>query len=294
MNDILQPPTERDLPPGRTERMQVGVLAALHDPEPRQTHRRVGVLAAVVTTVAVAVAGAAWWPTGENDGGRQVLAMSAAELSPALREAAEQCLTWNQDQRTQTDADNVPRAQEVTLDDLAVTTQHGYDAAMLFLTDAGYFTCDMITEPGREITGSTASDGWRGRRNWLPGPVQILGLSTSEIDGGDVMVTGRASTRVRRLTLEHGDGRTTPARLKGGAFGVISINGAVHENARLVGYDADGNELGRLPLFDEDGLVGCYVDPVGKVLYQMRGAREKDEPSAVDPAECAPAEPWGH
>jgi hypothetical protein len=294
MNDILQPPAERDLPPGRAERMQAGVLAALHEPEPRHTGRRVAVLAAVVTTVAVGVGGAALWPFGGNGGSTQALAMSAAELSPSLRDAAEHCLAWNQDRRAQTGADGVPRAQKVTLDNLAVAMQHGDDSVMFFLTDAGYFTCELHAKQLRKgFTGSVGSDEWRGRRDWLPGPVEILGMSSSEFDGGDVMVTGRVSARVQRLVLEHGDGRTTTARLEGGAFGLVSTGGAVHADARLVGYDANGNEFGRLPLYGSGtGGDDCYVDPAGKVLYPSEHA--ENDPSSVNPAECEPAEPWGY
>ncbi|MDW5323170.1 hypothetical protein [Plantactinospora sp. KLBMP9567] len=286
MNDILQPPAERDLPAGRAERMQASVLAALQEPEPQHPGRRVAVLAAVVTTVAAGAVGAAWWPFGGN---HQTLAMSAAELSPSLRDAAEHCLAWNQTRWTPTDAD--PRVQEVTLDNLAVATQHGDDSVMLFLNDAGYVTCELQAKRlGRGFTGSIGSDEWKGRRDWLPGPVEILGMSSSEFDGGDVTVTGRVSARVQRLVLEHGDRRTTTARLERGTFGLVSTGGAVHPDAQLVSYDEDGDELGRSPLYGT-GEVGCYVDPAGKVVYQPRHA--KNEPSPVDPAECVPAEPWG-
>jgi hypothetical protein len=290
MNDILRPPTERDLPADRAERIQAGVLAALAEPEPSHTGRRVAVLAAVVTTVAAGVGGAALWSSGGGGESTQALAMSAAELSPSLREAAKQCLTWNGDQSPRTD-DGSPRRLKVTLDDLAVATRHGHKAAMLFLTDAGYHSCDMVTEPGAEITGGAVSDAWGGRHDWLPGPVQRLGLSFSDANGGDVMITGRASARVARLVLEHGDGRTTAARLKDGAFGLVSSGGSVRASAQLVGYDADGNELSRFRLFEKSYLGDCYLDPAGNVLYQPRS--EKDAPPA-DPASCAPAERWGY
>jgi hypothetical protein len=216
--------------------------------------------------------------------------MSAAELSPSLRKAAEQCLDWNERERTRGDDGFAPPSR-VTLDDLAVATRHGHRSAMLFLTDTSYYTCDMVTEPGKEITGGTSSDLWGDRRHWLPGPVQRLGLSYTEDDGGDVMITGRASAQVKRLVLEHGDGRTTVARLKDGAFGLISVGGPVRPNAQLVSYDADGNELDRFALFDNTYPGGCYVDPAGKVLYQPLPVK-KDAPPP-DPATCLPAEPWG-
>jgi hypothetical protein len=291
MNDILQPPAERDLPADRADRIRAGVLAALDEPAPAHSGRRVAVLAAVVTTVAAGVGGAALWPSGGGGESTQVLAMSAAELSPSLRKAAEQCLDWNQRERGRGD-DGFTPPLKVTLDDLAVGTRHGDQSAMLFLTDTGYYACDMVTERGKEITGGSSSDTWGDRRHWLPGPVQWLGLSSSDDDGGDVMITGRASARVKRLVLEHGDGRTTAAQLKDGAFGLISKAGPVRANAQLVSYDADGNELGRFPLFDKSFSGGCYVDPAGKVLYQPRPVK-KDAPPP-DPADCAPAQPWGH
>jgi hypothetical protein len=292
MNDILRPPTERDLPAGRAERIRAGVLAALAEPEPAHTGRRVAVLAAVVTTVAAGAGGAALWPSGNGGGSTQALAMSATELPASLRGAADQCLEWSRDQHARPPGEPGDPVVTVGLDDLAVATRHGHRAALLFMTDAGYFACDLVTKPGREITGGTNSDEWRDRANWLPGPVQRLGLSSSELDGGDVMVTGRVSDRVRRLVLEHGDGRTTAARLEDGAFGVVSRGGPVRASARLVSYDADGNELGRMPLFDKSYLDRCYADPAGKVLYLPRTATKGAPPP--DPATCLPTERWGY
>jgi hypothetical protein len=102
------------------------------------------------------------------------------------------------------------------------------------------------------------------------------------------MVIGRASARVKRLVLEHGDGRTTAARLKDGAFGLVSTGGPVRADAKLVSYDAHGNELGRMPLFDRDER--CYADPAGRVLYPIHVPRDAPPP---DPATCLPTEPWG-
>jgi len=288
MNDILQPPTERDLPAGGADRIRAGALAALAEPEPRHTGRRVAVVAAVVTTVAAGVGGAALWPAG--GGSTQALAMSAAELPPELRTAAEQCLSWNHDQVARTGIEPLDRAPEVTLDDLAVATRRGDKSAMLFLTAAGYFTCDLtLGRWWREKTGSTNWDAWGDRRGWLPGPVEALSVSSSDIDGGEVMAIGRVSARVRRLVLEHGDGRTTEARLQDGAFGLISTGSSVREDARLVSYDADGNVLDRLRFFDMR-LDRCYVDPAGKVVYRAEYAGK--QPPPVDPATCLPAEAW--
>ncbi len=287
MNDILQPPADRDLPADRADRIRAGALAALDHPAPSHTGRRVAVLAAVVTTVAAGVGGAALWPSGDGGGqSTQALAMSAAELSPPLRAAAKKCLAWNRERHPE-----VPgHAVTVGMDDLAVATGHGHRSAMLFLKPDGYYTCELDEEPGEEISGGTGSDQWGNRRNWLPGPVQRLSLSSSDVDGGDVMVIGRASHRVSRLVLEHGDGRTTPARLKDGAFGLVSRGGPVRANARLVSYDADGNEIGRMPLFDKDYPDRCYADPAGNVLYLPRTAK-KDAPTP-DPATCLPTEAW--
>ena len=274
MNDLLEPPGERDLPTDRAERIRA---AALDEPAPSHTGRRVAVLAAVVTTVAAGAGGVAVWPSGDDGQGTEVLAMSAAELSPALRKATEQCLSWH-------------RTSALTLDDLAVAVQDGYRSVMLFLNEFGYYTCDVALEPGKEVTGGTDSDLWGGRRDWLPGPVQWLGLASAEDDGGDVMVTGRASARVSRLVLEHGDGRTTTARLKDGAFGLVSRGGRVNVDAELVSYDAAGAELSRMRLLDPDRPDRCYADPDGEVLYPARTA-PKDAPRP-DPATCLPTEAW--
>ncbi|PRY25647.1 hypothetical protein [Pseudosporangium ferrugineum] len=95
-------------------------------------------------------------------------------------------------------------------------------------------------------------------------------------------VLGRVSTRVHRLVLDHGTGRTTGARLRDGAFGLVSRAADVRPDAALVSYDAGGGQLGWLPLFRRgDRPEPCYTGPDGAVLYGRPGP------------DCRPAERWG-
>jgi hypothetical protein len=228
--------------------------------------------------------------TRPDDAPVRVVAMGASELSPSQRGTAEQCLAWNKPQR----GDSVLMKPTVaaTMADLAVTTQRRDHAVALFLTSSGYLACEVATVPGSEVSGGNTYGTWQSR-NWLPGPVQRLGMASTELDGGTVMVTGRVGDRVHRLVLDHGDGHTTTARTQRGVFGVVSGATAVTKTAALVAYDRDGNEIGRSPLYRpydpsvpkserHDEYDRCYVDSSGKVVYGNPGT------------DCLPAEPWSH
>ncbi|MCA2218544.1 hypothetical protein [Jidongwangia harbinensis] len=161
-----------------------------------------------------------------------------------------------------------------------MAARRDHRAVAVFLTPIGYFTCDLSGTPdGVESSGSAGGERWLSR-DWMPGPVQRLSASSTEIDGGEVIVAGRVSDRVRRLVLDHGNGHTTVARLERGVFGLIS-DGEVAETAELVAYTADGGEAGRRRLFPPTGADRrCYVDPSGTVVHG-----DPDPP-------CRPAEPW--
>ncbi|MGC4894381.1 hypothetical protein ACLQ2X_11255 [Micromonospora sp. DT31] len=217
--------------------------------------------AAVVVGVAVAP---------DNDD-VQHLAMGPHELSPTLRRAMEQCLSWN------AQAERLP----VSMAHLVVAAEQDHRAVAVFITDTGYFTCDVSMRPGAEISGGIGGERDWPQQGWLPGPVQRLLLTSTEVDGGDVAVTGRVSARVHRLVLEHGDGHTTTARLSGGVFGLLTEGGTVRRDAELVSYDANGTELDRRLLFrPSDEFDHCFTDSSGKVVYGKPGP------------DCLPAERW--
>ncbi|MFG1890367.1 hypothetical protein ACGFIR_21175 [Micromonospora sp. NPDC049051] len=167
--------------------------------------------------------------------------------------------------------------------DLAVATERGSRALVLFMNDVGYATCDVrAAGPRREPSGGLSADRWP-HGEWLPGPVQRLLLTSTEHDGGDVSVSGRVSGRVNRLVLDHGDGRTTAARLSGGAFGLMTTGARLRADDRpeLISYDDRGAVLDRRPLFQaENQLDRCYTTPSGALIYGR---------SATN---CLPAEAW--
>ncbi|SCL17634.1 hypothetical protein [Micromonospora inyonensis] len=140
----------------------------------------------------------------------QVLAMGPGELSPTLRDAAERSLRWNSPQRqTRQNASDPPAP--VSLADLAVATERGDRALVLFINDVGYATCDVESPGTGRESGGGATEPWP-HGDWLPGPVQRLLLTSTEFDGGDVSVSSRVSGRVHQIVLDHGDGHTTAAR----------------------------------------------------------------------------------
>ncbi|MER7894525.1 hypothetical protein ABTX15_32555 [Micromonospora sp. NPDC094482] len=265
MKDILDAPIERDLPPGKATRMRADLMTSIHRPRPR-TAVRLGI--ATMAAAAAVVTGVAVAPNGDDV---QQLAMGPGELSPTLHQAMEQCLSWN------AQTERLP----VSLDQLAVAAEQHHRAVALFMTETGYLTCDVSMSPGEEISGGiTGASDWP-QRDWLPGPVQRLLLTSTEIEGGDVAVTGRVSARVHRLLLEHGDGHTTAARLNDGVFGLLTEDASVNEDAELVSYDATGTEVDRRLLFrPSDEFDTCYADSSGNVVYGKRGS------------DCLPAERW--
>jgi len=284
MNDLLTPPGERDLPPQRAMEMRVELMAAVRGPRARPTRRWL-VAAVSATAVVAAVAGVALIHQ-VRDGGTQVLAMGPGELSPELKRGAEQCLKWHAQQSAPPNGATPGEAEEagvpVSMNDIAVASRQGDTTAILFLNNIGYLGCNVTEAFGREITGGFGTRRWQ-HRDWLPGPVQRLDLSSTEDDGGDITVLGRVSSRVHRLVLERGNGKSTTARLYRGAFGILTTTDDVQKDAELVSYDAAGNEIDRRPLFQSsESLEHCYTDPAGKVIYGEPGP------------DCLPADPWKH
>ncbi|WP_410810770.1 hypothetical protein [Micromonospora sp. 067-2] len=237
--------------------------------------------ATVLLVVSSGVAAVVW---DRTDGANvQVLAMGPGELSPTLRDAADQCLRWNAADNGRGLAED-PAPVPLSLTDLAVAIERSDRALVLFMNGAGFATCDVtFDQQTRERSGASGTDRWP-HGEWLPGPVQRLLLTSTEADGGDVSVSGRVSGRVGRLVLDHGDGHETVARLSGGAFGLMTTDARLTaDNApRLVSYDAAGVEIDRRPLFQaEDQLTHCYTTPAGTLIYGT--------PSDT----CLPAEAWG-
>ncbi|MFG1838429.1 hypothetical protein ACGFH8_08350 [Micromonospora sp. NPDC049175] len=266
MKDILDTPAERELPPASAARMRADLMTSIRRPR-RRGAVRLGI--ATVATAAAVVAGVAMVP---NDGEVRHLAMGSSELSPTLHRAVERCLKWNGQM------ERLP----LSVDDVAVAAEQDHRGLALFITDTGYFTCEVTMRPGEEISGgATGARVWP-QRAWLPGPVQRLLLMSTEADGGDVGVTGRVSARVHRLALEHGDGQTTTARLVNGVFGLLTEGASVTRDAELVSYDTTGAEIDRRLLFrPSDEFDNCYVDSSGTIVYGEPGT------------DCRPAEPWG-
>ncbi|MGN9807759.1 hypothetical protein ACTMSW_00140 [Micromonospora sp. BQ11] len=280
MNNILDLPAERDLPPEAALAMRARILGFATPPPARTPRLRIAVAVAVLLAVASGAAAVVW--DRPERSAVQVLAMGAGELSPTLQDAAERCLQWNSPQR-QSRQDPEKRPVPVSLADLAVATERGDRALVLFMNDVGYATCDVEGAGTARESGGGATEPWP-HGEWLPGPVQRLLLTSTEADGGDVSVSGRVSSRVHRLVLDHGDGHTTTARLSEGAFGLMTSDSRLKadNDPELVSYDAHGTEIDRRPLFQaEDQLEHCYTGPDGKRIY--------GKPTSG----CRPAEKWG-
>ncbi|MEU7982622.1 hypothetical protein AB0B63_29325 [Micromonospora sp. NPDC049081] len=263
MNDILDLPAERGLPPEAALAMRARILGFASPPPARTPRLRVAVAAVLLLAVACGVAAVGWDRPARSPG--QVLAMGQGELSPTLRDAAEWCLQWNSPRRQAPGERPVP----VSLADLAVAVERGGRVLVLFMNDVGYATCDVEWAGTARVSGGGATEPWP-HGEWLPGPVQRLLLISTEPDGGDVSVGGRVSPRVHRLVIDHGDGHTTAARLSAGVFGLLTSDARLRagNDPELVSYDAGGAEIDRRPLFQpEDQLEHCYAGPDGKRIY---------------------------
>jgi hypothetical protein len=135
---------------------------------------------------------------------------------------------------------------------------------------SGSWMC-MYRDSG-EGSGALSGDRWTPHtRQWLPGPIERLLLTSSEVDGGDVAVIGRVGEGIRRIVLEHGDGHTSEARFGNGMFAILSDGGPVGTAAQLVSYDGNGQERDRRPLFQHRDTDACFVDPAGVVVYGVAG-----------------------
>jgi len=192
--------------------------------------------------------------------------MGPDEVAPDLRAAVDQCLLWNDQYDTGLGVGIGP-------DDLAVAAAKGDRVEVLFLNRIGYLGCSVQRDSHGEPGGGVSSDRWPDSST-MPGPVQWLSMSSSEADGGDVSVSGRVAARVQRLVLEHGNGRSSTARIRDGAFGLITDGGDVGRGAALVAYDADGREIFR------------------RDLLMTQPGREPDCRTIPKGPACPAPEPW--
>ena len=93
MNDILDLPAERDLPPKAAHAMRARILGSVCPRPARPPRLRAAVAGVVLLAVASGVAAVVWQRPDRSS--VQVLAMDPGESSPTLQDAAERCLQWS-------------------------------------------------------------------------------------------------------------------------------------------------------------------------------------------------------
>jgi hypothetical protein len=207
------------------------------------------------------------------------VAMGPAELSPSLPETVESCV----DRFPEQPVFDTAHRTALQKAELAVAIEHQGRATALFFAADGWVACDEVRQ-GRESSGGYGGSLWYGQKDWLPGPVQRLSVSSSDLESGWVMAAGRVSARVDRLVLDHGNGSSTEARLANGAFGLITTNADVQPAAELIAYDATGAMIEREGFFEPMSVPSrCYTDPTGRVVYSRVVEPDND---------CLPAERW--
>jgi hypothetical protein len=276
MNSLIPPP-ERRLPQRRVADMRTRVMIRISKSARTAAPGRRVVLAAAAVA-AVLAGGVVTTAVIHSDDPPQVLAFGAAAPSPDLAKAVDRCLFWNSpESRDPSDRRDPPF--RVTRSDLVVSVRHGDTQAVAFVTDEGYLACDY-TDSG-EGSGGLKVSRWPARgKDWLPGPAEVLLLTSSELHSGEVTVVGRVSAGVSRLVLEYGNGHTSDARFGDGMFAVLSQDTGVTGDATLVSYDAAGREIGRKKLFKDRDDNACFTDPAGNIVY---GKKDKN---------CQPASRW--
>ena len=263
------PPPERQLPAWRVAELRSRVLIGIDTPARRAPRPRRLVLA-TAAVAAVVDGGVVTATMVRGDDAAQVLAFGPGAVSPEVAVAVDRCLFDNSPESKDPSSLAYDPRLRVTKEDLVVSARHGDTAAVAFVTDEGYLTCQY--KHGAEGSSGLSVDRWQPQqRDWLPGPIDRMLLTSTDIDGGDVTVIGRAGASVRRLVLEYGRGHTSEASFGGGMFAVVSDGTPVSSDAVLVSYDATGRELGRMVLFQHRDPDACFTDPAGNVVYGKAG-----------------------
>ncbi|MBB2944120.1 hypothetical protein FB565_003849 [Actinoplanes lutulentus] len=289
----LEPPAERDLPPARAATIRATLLSQTDSPTP---DHRAGKLApgrrsgrvrlALLAAVSLAAAGAVAAPLlGDDPAPATTLAMGPSELTSSLAETASDCLAGYPDDPMFAHMPRFP----VAAGDLAVAAEHSGRAMAIYLADDGFLSCHTVREGDNEESGGFSIDEWHDRKDWLPGPVQLIDYGSSGHESGWVFAAGRVSARVDRLVLEHGNGASTEARLSQGAFGLVTTTEDVGPEAKLVAYDAAGEVVERDRFFAPLSMRDqCYAAPDGTVIYPAETGKE----GAPGETDCLAAEPW--
>ncbi|GAA0912344.1 hypothetical protein [Virgisporangium aurantiacum] len=252
-----------------------GRRTGLHGPRRR--------LAFGAAALAVAVGVGALFTVGPLGADRSdTLAFHGGEVPPEVRAAADRCIEDNNGLRQRLGPSGPGPAP--SLENLRLVNflrQHGR-VQVIYVSDTTIAYCTNSSEEQERSAGYQPIDPW------LRGPISVESESSSEYGGGGEVldIAGRASARVGRIVLDHGNGRTTEANLVDGTF-IINNDGPVKVgHGTLVTYDRAGNVIDRRPAGRSgDPDRSCYTDPTGAVVLSAVAEPALDRP-------CQPAESW--
>jgi hypothetical protein len=273
MRDVLTPPVSRDVPDSVCNRMRAEVMRTVDSGAATKTPGWRVVLP--VTALAVAAALAVPWMSGSGStsGGGEVLAFGAGDVSARLQKAIAEC-----EHDAYGEHVGMPKGSLHLVNRGEVSRGATGDYTLVVLMDD---TDRLVVCGWSENGGSGSFDPAQGNM-WLPGPISVDSLTASELNGGDVSVVGRVSTRVAKVVLDHGNGDTTVARLDHGTYAAATgTGGVVLGSAKVIAYDRAGKVISEKPLMLSAGygVPGCYVDDAGNVVYGTG-------------SNCQPAERW--
>ncbi|GIJ49566.1 hypothetical protein Val02_64520 [Virgisporangium aliadipatigenens] len=267
MNSVLEPPAERDLPPGHRERMRQSLLREIDGGRDRRPRRPLVPLAALagaavlIAAVVMTTTGLPW--NGDSRTDVRAYAYRGGVVPQDVRRTADRCLADNDFAQRHDDPRMRPEAVVGDLELVNYVSRNG-TVAVYYLADNVLVAClNQPAEDSRSIAVEPLGD-------WLPGAVQIDGGVSEHIDGGGAAfsVLGRVAPGVHRVVLEHGDGLTTEANVLDGTFVVIADGPVRPGRGSLVSYDSAGTVLDRRPAWamDQKEPRPCYTDPAGTVV----------------------------
>lgn len=279
----LQPPPERELPPGRHASMRADVLRGIAG---RPARRRYLAPLASAAAVVLVVGGAVLWTHQRDD----VPDRGLVATQPTVPGFDEDELTALRKGCIDAVRANDTKDQYFDLDEAvlhnALATKRG--PIVLLYADGGELNCGYVRSasstnpPGLFAESVTVNDN---SPRWLPGAASIdYEASNTDAVGGWRQLGGRVPAGVARVEVTLGDNRASVDAANGTYLVEITLTTAVESSTRPVvrTFDANGVLLGSYTTHwgEKDH---CVATPDGD---QIEGNPRKDL------SQCEEAVPW--
>ncbi|TQS43862.1 hypothetical protein [Cryptosporangium phraense] len=290
---LLEPPPERDLPPGRQQSMREEILRGIagarrsRRPLPRFVRAAIPVAAAAAVAAVVFVAGVFIGVARDNAApfaGHPAAQLPVPGFSDAqLTELHDACLKDLQHygEVDPTGVGITPMRDQIDVDGLRVynAVSDRIGTTILLYTTDGRASCTWDGPRTAHWPNQTSSGGFNDNDpNWLPGAASVDdGTSSSRWArlGGQVPA---GVTRVE-VTL---DGHSGAADVVNGTYiATIDLTGEPSGPSKTTvrTFDRAGKQVGTY----QETAGGCLVTPDGKAIHGTK---------TTDPSKCTKAVPW--